>query len=179
MPRLRRSIQRMNQLSDQDDSLPIDEDDQQELLDLLKVDNLHTNKLFINIFTVIYLLPIPLFIHVKYFRVNATVSFLSIVSLILSLVKIRYLHVVDFQNYESVIVKKLSLLYEPLVFNMFNFVISIVVVYLRYDKGYDLNLVYLLPMLACLSSMLLMYWILELDNDIVSLSKLKYKYKSA
>ncbi len=177
MPSLRKSIQKINQL---DSDLPIDEDEQEELLELLKTDNIQTNKVFINIFTIIYLIPIPLFIHLKYFRTSSTISFLSIVSLVLSLIKIRYLHVINFANFESSIVQRLSILYKPLVFNVLNLIISSIVLMIRYEQGVvDLNLLYFIPFLASVSSILLMYWILELDNDITSLSKLKYKYKSA
>jgi len=166
----------MNQL---DQDMPLDTEDQEELVQLLRLDNLQTNKIFINIFSIIYLIPLPFFIHLKYCRVNSVASFLSILSLVLSLIKVRYLHFLNFQSIESSLVERVNFLFNSTVFNVLNLIISMVVILQRYDQGWDLNLIYYVPIIACISSILLMYWIIELDNDIDGLGKLKYKYKSA
>lgn len=171
---MRKSAKRINLL---DPDLPIDEDDQEEILEFIRIETISTNKLFINIFTIIYLIPTPILINIKYFRQdnNSLISFWSIISLILSIIKIRYLHVLNFQ--EDRILSKL--LKYPLVLDLINISISGYVTLQRLSWGNGLNIVYYFPLLASLSSILLMYWILDFETDIKNLGNLKYKYKSA
>jgi hypothetical protein len=168
MPRLRRSIQKINNLQ----TAPIDYDEQEELIELLKLDNMNTNNLFINIFTVFYLIPIPFFIHLKHYRRIPVDSFLSIVTQICSIIAIRYLLLIRLEG-------PLKHMTNRWVFATFMNSIALYLFIKHFDLGNTGDLLFLAPLISSVSSSLLQYWISSMDYSIEGLNSLKYKYKSA
>ncbi|CEP23830.1 hypothetical protein BN1211_4495 [Cyberlindnera jadinii] len=129
MPRLRRSVQKIDGLQ----TGPIDSEEQDELVDLLKLENYQTNWQFINILTVLYLFPIPLFIHLRYYRRLPVDSFLSIVVQIFSVVGVRYLSF--FPTEGGFVLKQLT---KHLVFDTFMNIIAVVVLWRQLDLSHKL-----------------------------------------
>lgn len=167
MPRLRRSIQKIDGLQ----TAPIDSAEQDELIELVKLDNLNTNRLFINILTVLYLLPIPLFIHLKHYRSIPVPSFLSICVQICSIIAIRYLWFVPLQGHWRHLT-------DPILFAVFTNALALYVLSFH-SWNNKKSLLFVFPVISSVSSTLVHHWMESLDRSIDDLKGLKYKYKSA
>ncbi|CDR38820.1 CYFA0S02e06337g1_1 [Cyberlindnera fabianii] len=174
MPRKRQAARKIANL----DVAPIDTDEQDELIDLLRLESIATNRLFINCFTVLLLIPIPLFVHIKYYRRLPIDALLSITTQVAAIVNLRYIHDVNFEGITGH--QYLKWLKDPRVFCSIMNTIGIFVAWRRWEFVPEaINWLFFTPVISSITSTLVSYWITGLSGDIDGLEKLKYKYKSA
>ncbi|CCE65270.1 hypothetical protein TPHA_0K01370 [Tetrapisispora phaffii CBS 4417] len=175
--------------------IPLDIDEQEELINKLEIINYDNNKQYINFLTILNLIicGIYIFLIKKYSnRLIKIIFVLSLQSMLLSLIILRYNIIIKDLPMINKFKFKFNINNNKL--NILNIIIIITINWLFYSNYKEissvadktnkntsvlLHIFIFLPSLQYIISNLTIYWIKLLNNDITDLRTLKYKYKSA
>lgn len=166
--------------NDDNDDFPMDEDDQARLIEKFEARNYQDNEITIRVLSVLYLFCAGLFLMmVTKIKSRNVASMLlgGIQSMICSCVTLRYDLVNDYYLF-----KKIKVRVSSKTIDMFNYMILILLLWIsitKFEDKFSLQILFQIPLMLCLISVLMKRWAKEIDQDLNKLRELKYKYKSA
>ncbi|CAI4039282.1 hypothetical protein SMKI_07G2630 [Saccharomyces mikatae IFO 1815] len=167
--------------SDEDDVpiLPLDTEEQEELIQKFEVNAHVTNKLYINILSVLYLLYGGLLmIFVRKSRGHLKLALLAGAnSLICSCITLRY----DIIN-DYLLFKKFKLRVSNFSINILNIILLVFMGWISFNHVMEDKITMFclqVPMLLFWLAMVVKRWARNMEDEIANLRRLKYKYKNA
>ena len=162
------------------DDFPIDEAEQDELIQTFETRNYEGQESVIKLLSLLYIVCAGAFLmmatKVKSRQV-ASMLLGGMQSIICSCATLRYKLTNDFRLF-----KKLKIHISNGVIDILNYGILILLLWITVNEFQDeraLQFLFQVPLMLCIIATLMKKWAAELDSDISNLRGLKYKYKSA
>lgn len=162
------------------DDFPIDEAEQDELIQTFETRNYEGQQSTIKVLSLLYLLCAGAFLMMATKTKSRNVSSMllgGMQSIVCSCATLRYKLVNDFRLF-----KKLKIHISNGIIDILNYGILILLLWVTVNEFQDeraLQFLFQVPLMLCIIASLMKKWATEVDYDIDNLRGLKYKYKSA
>lgn len=164
--------------SDDDFSLPMDTDEQEQLIQKFELNNYTTDQITINIMCALYLFCAGIFLMLatRSSRNVSVVLLAGLQSLICTCVSLRYELINDFKIFNI-----LKLRINNSLINTFNCILLILISWVTFNYFDQRVLQFFLhiPLFLYIMAFTIKYWSKEIEGDLGELRQLKYKYKNA